>query len=372
MANEPLSRRRLLGVLAAGCAGLAGCSVGSPESSESADDRTPAGTVDEQFESYATDTTAGGSAYSDVYEQVADSVAAVRVRQQFGSGASGTAWVYDENHLVTNEHVVSDAADVSVWFDGSGWQSAEVVATDVYSDLAVIRVDDRPDSAQPLSLAQEEPPIGTEVIAVGNPFGLSGSVSAGIVSGQDRTLPAANGFSIPDAVQTDAAVNPGNSGGPLVALNGRVVGVVNSGGGDNIGFGISAAMVQQVVPALITDGEYDHTYMGVRLRGVTPPIAEANDLPFSWGVYIAEVVDDGPSDGVLQGSTGETTVGGQSIDTGGDVVYRMGGADIPTQQALSSYLALETSPGDTVSVDVIRDGDSESVSLTLGERPAPT
>jgi S1-C subfamily serine protease len=374
MTDETWSRRRLLGALATGtAAGLAGCSFGAPSNEAPSSGPDPVSTIDEQFESYAaqTGTTAGGSPYSQVYRQVRDSVTAVRVRQQFGSGASGTAWVYDDQHLVTNEHVVADAADVSVWFDGAGWEDAEVVATDVYSDLAVIRVEERPESAQPLPLVETEPPTGTEVVAVGNPFGLSGSVSAGIISGQDRTLPAANGFSIPDAVQTDAAVNPGNSGGPLVTLDGRVVGVVNSGGGDNIGFAISAAMVRRVVPALIQNGNYDHTYMGVRLTGVTPPIVEANDLPISWGVYIAAVVDGGPSEGVLQGSTGEETVAGQSVETGGDIVYRMGDADIPTQQALSSYLALETSPGDTIDVEVVRNGRRETVRLTLGARPEP-
>lgn len=374
MPEETWSRRRLLGALATGtAAGLAGCSFGAPTNSELS--TTPAGTVDEQFESYAAQTgsNAGRSAYSDVYNQVADSVTAVRVRQEFSS-ASGTAWVYDDQHLVTNEHVVADATDVSVWFNGTGWRPAEVVATDVYSDLAVVRVDERPESARPLTLVQSEPPIGAEVVAVGNPFGLSGSVSAGIISGQDRTLPAGtanNDFSIPDAVQTDAAVNPGNSGGPLVTLDGRVAGVVNSGGGDNIGFAISAAMVRRVVPALIDDGNYDHSYMGVRLTGVTPPIVEGNDLPVPWGVYIAQAVEGGPSDGVLQGSTGETTVDGQTVETGGDVVVGMGEADIPTQQALSSYLALETSPGDTIDVEVIRRSRRQTVQLTLGARPDP-
>jgi len=374
MANDQWSRRRLLGALASGAAaGLAGCSFGAPSNPEPSSSGGSAGSIDGQFESYAAQTgSPGGSPYAQVYRQVADSVTAVRVRQEFGNTARGTAWVYDAQHLVTNEHVVSGAADVSVWFDGSGWQSGEVVATDVYSDLAVVRVDDRPEGARAIPLVQSEPPVGTEVVAVGNPFGLSGSVSAGIISGQDRTLPAANGFSIPDAVQTDAAVNPGNSGGPLVTLDGRVVGVVNSGGGDNIGFGISAAMVNRVVPALIQEGEYNHSYMGVRLTSVTPPVVEANDLPISWGVYISQVVDGGPSDGVLQGSTGQETVAGQSIGTGGDVVYRMGDADIPTQQALSSYLALETSPGDTIDVEVIRDGSRETVQLTVGERPEPS
>ncbi len=372
MTEQTWSRRELLGVLAT--AGLAGCSVSAPSNPTPTGE--PADSIDDRFESYSdqNDASSDGETYARVYEAVSDSVAAVRVRQQSGAGGQGTAWVYDDAHLVTNEHVVSGATDLSVWFDGAGWQSAQRVASDVYSDLAVVRIDDRPESASPLSLVDAEPPTGTEVVAVGNPFGLSGSVSAGIISGQDRTLPAgtaSNDFSIPDAVQTDAAVNPGNSGGPLVTLDGEVAGVVNSGGGDNIGFAISAAMVRRVVPALVEDGSYDHSYMGVRLTGVTPRIVEANDLPIPWGVYIASVVDGGPSDDVLEGSTGQTSVDGRNVETGGDIVYRMGDADIPTQQALSSYLALETTPGDTIDVGIIRDGQRMTVGLTLGSRPDP-
>jgi S1-C subfamily serine protease len=274
---------------------------------------------------------------------------------------------------VTNEHVVGDARSVSVWFNGVGWQEGETLATDVYSDLAVVEAPDRPDDIERIPLVASEPPVGTEVVAIGNPFGLSGSLSAGIISGQDRTLPAPNGFSIPDAVQTDAAVNPGNSGGPLVNLDGELVGVVNAGGGDNIGFAISAAMVDRVIPSLIRQGSYDHSYMGVNIAPVTPPVIEANDLSVNWGVYIDNVVDGGPADGVLQGSTGTESIVTENrrIGTGGDVVYRMGGVDIPTQQALSMFLALEVRPGDTVDVEVLRDSRRETVELTLGSRPEP-
>ncbi|WP_302080177.1 S1C family serine protease [Salinibaculum rarum] len=374
MGSDQWSRRRLLGAAGTSlAAGLAGCSLDAPTSSDATDDG-PA-----RYETYTApergsdgDTPTAQSAYSSVYKQVADSVAAVRVETTNGT-ASGTAWLYDEDFLVTNEHVVGGSEAVSVWFEGVGWQEATTLATDVYSDLAVVEAPNRPDDIEPIPLVASEPPVGTEVVAIGNPFGLSGSLSAGIISGQDRTLPAANGFSIPDAVQTDAAVNPGNSGGPLVNLDGELVGVVNAGGGDNIGFAISAAMVDRVVPSLVRDGSYDHSYMGVNIAPVTPPVIEANDLDVSWGVYIDNVVDGSPSAGVLEGSTGSETivVDNRRIGTGGDVVYRMDGVDIPTQQALSTFLALETRPGDTIDVEVIRDGRREIVELTLGSRPAP-
>jgi len=392
MNERPWSRRRLLAALGTAAAGsVAGCSVGSPDSSAETtptptDD--PAGTIQG-----GTDPSGGADATADpdpetgtrelddetgepsspvarVYQRVVGSVAAVRV-DGGGGTAGGTAWVYDEDHLVTNEHVVSAGSSVSVWFDETGWREARVAGTDVYSDLAVLEVAVMPESAEPLPLVEREPPIGTEVVAVGNPFGLTGSISTGVVSGRNRALPAPNGFSIPDAVQTDAPVNPGNSGGPLVDMEGDLVGVINSGGGDNIGFAISAAMVQRVVPSLIRSDNYDHPYMGVSIRDVTPPIAEANDLPVSWGLYVEEAIAGGPAEGTLREATGSATVDGQQVPTGGDVIVRMGRTEIRTTQTLSTFLALETSPGDTVEVTVLRDGSREQILLTLGSRPDP-
>jgi S1-C subfamily serine protease len=374
MGSDQWSRRRLLGAVGTGlAAGMAGCSLDAPAGTETTTDRGPA-----QYDEYTppargnTDTSDAPSTYTNAYQAVSPSVAAVRVQTPRGTG-SGTAWLYDRDFLVTNEHVVGDAQEVSVWFDGAGWQAGQTLATDVYSDLAVVEAPDRPDDIDRVPLVASEPPVGTEVLAIGNPFGLSGSLSAGIISGQNRTLPAANGFSIPDAVQTDAAVNPGNSGGPLVNLDGELVGVVNAGGGDNIGFAISAAMVDRVIPELIRDGEYGHSYMGVNIAPVTPQVIEANDLSVSWGVYIDNVVTGGPAVDVLEGSTGNETVvvSGRQLGTGGDVVYRMDGTDIPTQEALSTFLALETSPGDTIDVEILRDGSRETVELTLGSRPDP-
>ncbi|MEF8775048.1 MAG: trypsin-like peptidase domain-containing protein [Haloarculaceae archaeon] len=364
MSKDRLTRRGLL--TAAGsalAAGVAGCATDAPSNptssppSPSSEDGAAAGTVE-------------GSAYTKIYREVVESVAAVRV-QGADSTSAGTAWLYDDRHLVTNEHVVEGAETISLWFREAGWREARVVATDVYSDLAVLRPDTIPEAATPIPLVTREPPVGTRVLAIGNPFGFSGSVTAGIVSGVDRTLPAPSGFSIADAVQTDAAVNPGNSGGPLVTLDGDVVGVINSGGGDNIGFAISAALVRRVVPSLLGTGDYDHSYMGVRLGDVTPPIVRANDLGVSRGVYVDEVVTGSPSEGVFEGSSGSRMVKGREIAVGGDVILRMEETPIPNRQALSTVLALQTSPGDTVDVGIVRDGQRRTVELTLGERPSP-
>jgi S1-C subfamily serine protease len=273
--------------------------------------------------------------------------------------------------MVTNEHVVAGASEFYIRFSETDWREVSVVGTDVYSDLAVLGLDDVPEGVTAPPMLDSTPDIGTRVVAIGNPFGLSGSVSEGIVSGVDRTLEGANNFSIAAGIQTDAAVNPGNSGGPLVNLDGDVVGVINSGGGDNVGFAISSQLVQRVVPALIEDGNYDHPYMGVTLQDVSPLIAEANDLDDASGVYIDSAVPDGPADGVLEGSTGSEPIDGYDVPVGGDIVRQLDDTDIATRGDLATYLALETSPGDTMAVTVQRDGDEQTVDLTVGTRPEP-
>jgi S1-C subfamily serine protease len=391
MNDSDTSRRRFLAVCGTALsAGVAGCSDSilggetedttpvDPEPStpapDSGGDGSPGSPGDsngaagdfEQFDQ------SDAATYTDVYRSTASSVAQIQVYTGAPGPSQGTGFVYSDGHVVTNQHVVEGAERIYLRFDEGGWLDATVEGTDVYSDLAALSVEALPESAEPLALRETDPDIGTEVIAIGNPFGFSGSVSSGIVSGVNRTLPAPNDFSIPDAIQTDAPVNPGNSGGPLVTLDGSVAGVINSGGGNDIGFGISAPLTRRVIPALLEDGEYEHSYMGVRLQTVGPLLAEANDVDERVGVYIAVVRDGGPSDGVLRGSTGETTVAGRSgIETGGDVIASMGGTETPTRQALASYLALETSPGDTIDVTVLRDGEEQTVELTLGSRPDP-
>jgi S1-C subfamily serine protease len=385
MDRSDTSRRRFLAVCGTVLgASTAGCSDslfggGGDGGVEDGEDTTPVDPNTQtpangggDTENYEQFTQSADGAHADVYSSTIDSVAQIQVYTSAPNPARGTGFVYSDEYVVTNQHVVVGAETVFLRFRESEWLSAEVVGTDVYSDLAVISVSDLPDSATPLALAESDPSVGTEVVAIGNPFGYSGSVSAGIVSGVNRTLPAPNNFSIPDAIQTDAAVNPGNSGGPLVTLEGDVVGVINSGGGDNIGFAISAPFARRVIPALLEDGEFEHSYMGVRLRTVGPLLAEANDVEERVGVYIALVRDGGPSDGVLRGSTGETSVAGQSgVETGGDIVVALDDTPIPTREALASFLALQTSPGDTIDVTVLQDGEEQTVELTLGSRPNP-
>jgi S1-C subfamily serine protease len=368
------TRRAFLAAAAGATAALAGCSTGFVGSTTDAQDEdTPTGTATPTPGSEdAPDPTPGpdGNRYTTAYRATVDSVAVVRAYGSGGRAGQGSAFVYD-GHLVTNQHVVAGANAFEIGFADGDWAEGSVVGTDVYSDLAVLDAETLPDYAADLSFVEREPPVGTEVLAVGAPFGLGQSVSAGIVSGVDRSLSAANDFVIPDAVQTDAAANPGNSGGPLVTLDGDVVGVVNSGGGDNIAFGISAALAGRVVPSLIATGDYSHSFMGVGLQPVTPVLAEGNGLDAVRGAYVASVRNDGPSAGILQGSSGRTRVNNVPVDTGGDIIVRLDDTPVETLNDLSIYLALETSPGDEVAVRIVRDGTERTVSVTLGERPDP-
>lgn len=349
---------------AAGAGALAGCSAGytfGDGGTESA--TTNRGTTVKSSPDRATD-----SPYANVYREVSGSVAQVQVATPDGP-AGGSAAVIDDRRLVTNQHVVADASDVSVAYLGGEYTTAEVVGTDVYSDLAVLDVNRHPGDPDLLQFATEDPAIGTEVVVIGSPFGLEGSISEGIVSGVDRSLPGPNDFPIPDTIQTDAAANPGNSGGPLVALDGTPLGLVNSGTGNDITFAISGALMSRIIPALIKRGEYDHTYMGVAIRGVSPALAEANDLQDLRGVYVHRVIEDGPAEGVLQGSDGSTSALGQRVPTGGDVVVELDGEPTPTNGALGTYLALQKSPGDRLAVTVLRDGTRETLQMELGTRP---
>ncbi|ADD06258.1 putative periplasmic serine protease [Natrialba magadii ATCC 43099] len=366
MNDSRLDRRQFLAAAGAGLAGVvAGCS--EPNNASSIE-----GGSSHEIDH---DNRADGSTYTDIYESVIDSVTQVRVfgvdsplSDSPGRG-QGSGFLIDDTHVVTNEHVVAGGQEVDLQYINGDWTTTRVVGRDTYSDLAVLEVDHVPDTATPLTLSEQRPVAGQQVLAIGNPYGLEGSMSQGIVSGIDRTVDAPDrDFSFPNVVQTDAGVNPGNSGGPLVDMNGNVVGVVNAAGGDNIGFAISAALTQRVVPALIEDGEYDHSFMGITLMTVDRFVAEENDLPEATGVIIDEVRPRQPAHGTLQGSHTRTRRGGEPIPVGGDVILKMDGEPIPDRHALSTHLALETSPGDTLELTLRRDSEETTETMVLGAR----
>ena len=326
--------------------------------------------------------------FESLYDAVAPSVVSVYVGESAGARGAGSGFVYDPDHVVTNAHVVGDERSVHVRLADGRWRAGRVVGADDYTDLAVVAVDDLPADAPPLRVAEDVPAPGRPVAALGNPRGLDGSVSAGIVSGVNRSMATSNGFAIPDVVQTDAPINPGNSGGPLVALAAggsgdedpetgtddtsddeseyEVVGVNRAKAGDNIGFAVSARLVNRVVPALVADGVYRHSYLRARTLDVTPSIAAANGLVEPGGVL---VVDSGGDD--LRGCDRSARVGGRTVPVGGDVVVGLDGAPVRSGEELVRRLIVDTEPGDTVEVTVLRENVLEEVTVevALHERP---
>ncbi|SEV86317.1 S1C family serine protease [Natrinema salifodinae] len=361
---DQCTRRRLLGTVgtvgAVAALGLGGSGAGSAQNESTGANESDADSTDQADADV-------DSEYASVYQETIDSVVLVSVSGtgglDGGGGGLGSGFVIDDEYVLTNNHVVEAAAEggIELQFSTEEWRTASVVGTDAYSDLAVLQVEDMPDVAEALTLSESEPVIGQEVLAIGNPLGLNASISQGIVSGTNRSLPSPTGFSIPAAIQTDAPINPGNSGGPLVDLDGEVLGVVFAGAGQTIGFAISARLANRVVPALVEDGTYEHSFMGVGVVPVGPAIAEEIGLEEPSGVLVTQVVPNSPADGTLEPAT--TRPGS------GDVIVAIDGQAIPNQEQLSSYLALETSPGDTIEIEVVRDGERETVELTLDERP---
>jgi S1-C subfamily serine protease len=303
----------------------------------------------------------------------------------------GSGFVYDNiGHIVTNYHVVagSNPDDISITFiDGTVYR-ARVVGTDQYSDLAVLRVqDDIPtDKLIPLPLGNSSGLlVGQEVVAIGNPFGLSGSMTEGIVSGLNRLIPvyqdpfsnvAAPAFSIPDVIQTDAAINPGNSGGPLLNMQGEVVGINSAifsttGGFAGVGFAVPSNTIAKIAPVLIERGFFEHPWLGVSGIDMTPEIAEAIGLGEPRGFLVIEVAPGGPADGAgVQGGDTPMQLNGMDIPLGGDVVLAINDRDVRKIDDVLGYLQQATQVGETVTLTVWRDGQIIEIPVTLGARPS--
>lgn len=281
----------------------------------------------------------------------------------------GSGFIYDnDGHIVTNNHVVENASQIVVYFSNGMWANAELVATDPQADLAVIKVTPPKGLTwQPLTLAAEDSiRVGYYVAALGSPFGLNETMTTGIVSALGRSFPTGDPtsgatYSLPDVIQTDAAINPGNSGGPPLNLAGEVVGVnfaINSPvrANSGVGFAIPVSVVKKVVPALISDGKYAYSYLGISGQTISASLAEENKLPDNtMGVWVAEVVKGGPAaEGGVQS---------------GDIVVAIDGQPVTRFEDLISYLFESTKPGQKVTLDVLRDGERKSLEITVQERP---
>ena len=324
------------------------------------------------------------AALINLYEQNNPSVVHILVLSNAGSG-QGSGFVYDtQGHIVTNNHVVEGAQQIVVTFADDTQAAATVVGTDVQSDLAVIQVDVPADELNPVALGDSEAlRVGQTVIAIGNPFGLEGTMTTGIVSALGRQLPAGsstpNGsqYVIPDIVQTDAAINPGNSGGPLFNLQGEVIGVntaiesaVRSSSG--VGYAVPSNIVDNVVPQLISSGRVQHPYLGISGMTLSSQVAEALGLSSDQrGVLISQVVNGGPAaQAGLRGATRQADLNGLTIPLGGDIITSVDGKAVEQFDDLLGYIVQHTQVGQTITLGVLRDGQAQTVQLTLAARPS--
>ncbi|MEN6408325.1 MAG: trypsin-like peptidase domain-containing protein [Anaerolineaceae bacterium] len=324
-----------------------------------------------------------------LYERVNPGVVAILITAADGSSGQGSGFVYDtDGHIITNLHVVDGAETIEVDFPSGYKAEGELIATDQDSDLAVVKVNAPAEELHPLPLGDSDQiKVGQTVIAIGNPFGLDGTMTRGIVSAKGRTLDSlrqtSSGatFSVGDIIQTDASINPGNSGGPLINLNGEVIGInrairttnydsttgeaLNSG----IGFAVSINIVRRVVPVLISKGRYDYPYLGVTARPqLTLAEVKALGLDRNTGAYVLEVASGGPAAKAgLRGGKTETSI--PELYAGGDLIIGVDGRPVKVFGDLLSYLMNNKSPGDQVVITVVRDNQEKEVTVTLDKRP---
>jgi len=314
-----------------------------------------------------------------IYQAVNPGVVTVQTSTSLGSG-----WVYSsDGYIVTNQHVVGTETKVEVDFTDGNKVFGNVIGSDQNTDLAVIKVDVPADQLHPLTLGDSDTlQVGQIVVAIGDPLLLSGSMTSGIISALGRSQPssvqAAGGgfFATGDIIQTDALVNHGNSGGPLLNLDGQVVGVIwamqidaSSGFPSGIGYAISVNMVKRVVPQLIQNGKFDFPYLGVETRDDLPlDVINMLGLKNTTGAYVNSVTPGGPADQAgLRGGTKPTSI--SQLNSGGDLIIAVDGHPVQVLDDMMSYLVLHKSPGDTVTLTVLRGDQKLDIPVVLGTRP---
>ncbi len=348
------------------------------------------------------------SVYAKVYSKVNPSVVNIQVQRVVRFGDSplfeflerqdipqerlqrglGSGFVWDKKgHIVTNNHVIQNAGSITVTFADGLSMKAEVVGTDSNSDLAVIKVDTDADVLIPVEMAESAiVKVGQVAVAIGNPFGLEGSMTVGIVSAIGRSLPVnnagiaapASSYIIPDIIQTDAPINPGNSGGVLVNTNGSVIGVTTAiestdGSNSGIGFAVPSDQVMRVIPSLIREGKYEYTYLGISGQTVTTELArEIGINERQRGVLVGDVTAGSPADKAgIRGSSREVKLDGVTARIGGDVIIKIDNEVVTRFEDLVSFLARETSVGQSVNLTILRDKKELVVEVMLEARPTP-
>ena len=300
-----------------------------------------------------------------------------------GGIATGSGFVLDHSgHILTNAHVVDGATKIEVTLGNSDTASpvsATVVGKDPSTDVALLKVNAPADQLHPLALGNSaDTQVGNPVVAIGNPFGLDRTVTAGIVSALQRQIKAPNGFTIDNVIQTDAAINPGNSGGPLIDANGQVIGInsqiesPNGGGNVGIGFAVPINTARQVAQQLLQNGTVQHAYLGISGTDLTPEMAQVLNLPVQHGALVQSVTPGGPAAKAgVKGGSGNATVnvGGQRIQAGGDVIVAIDGKPVNSMTDVINDINTKQ-PGDSVQLSLVNGSQKRTVTVTLGNRPA--
>ncbi|MEA2156106.1 MAG: hypothetical protein QOE11_2246 [Solirubrobacteraceae bacterium] len=380
----------LAGLLAVALAGCGGGGGGGPSSKPTAGvttvDRT---TTVEIVRSTGGD---GGFDPAAIYKREAPGVVTVFSVLPGGVGSSGGQGlgsgfvVSGRGEIATNAHVVTDgegrsirkAKEVYVAFADGNEVSAKIVGFDPNADVALLRIDPAGLTLRPLPLGTAaDLRVGSPVAAIGSPFGEPQSLSVGVVSATNRSITSLTGFEIAGAIQTDAAINHGNSGGPLVNAKGEVLGINSqiqsaSGGGEGVGYAVPADAVRHTLTALRRDGTVHYAYLGVATARIYPQLARRFHLPVAAGAWVQEVVPGGPADDAgLKPGTGTQRFQARTVATGGDIITAVDGQALQDESALGVAL-LRLHPGQKVTLRVYRDGRPRNVEVTLGERPRQT
>ena len=381
--NSVITSVVLLALVLAAC--TTGEQQGAAPTQESSTISQDSGSLPAQVLEYS----GGEDALVDIYQRVNPGVVSVIVYTADGEVGQGSGFVYDlEGHIITNYHVVENASEIEVTFPEGTRVRATVIGEDVDSDIAVILVDVDQDVLHPLTLGNSSSlEVGQFVIAIGNPYGYSGTMTTGIISARGRILDSlrasqtGSNYAAGDLLQTDAAINPGNSGGPLLDLNGNVIGInraiyadsssilVGSASYSGIGFAIPIDIVKKVLPYLIADGSYDYPFLGISSQdGLTMQEVEAMGFdPSIQGVYVLGLTSGGPAAraGVRAGTRPTDYEG---LYAGGDIITALDGNPVENFNGLLTYLFMNKAPGDSITLTVLRDGVEKNIEVILGTR----
>jgi S1-C subfamily serine protease len=347
--------------------------------------------LQQQLESYSNNSgyqvVAENVSVSQLYEIVKDSIVMIQGDivettwrgQQVTGTVQGSGFVYDYDNLtviITNYHVIEGATSITVEFNNGNTYTAETLGSDKYSDLAVLSVDAPSTEFRPLQIASSSTlSVGDYVIAIGNPYGLVGSMTTGIISALGRTITeSTSNYAIADVIQTSTPINSGNSGGPLLNEHGQVAGITTAivSGSTGLGFAIPSNTILREIGSLVNTGSYTlHPYLGLSGTDMTYGIAEEMGINTTYGVLITQVTSGGPaSNAGLKGYTSTASIDGSIVYVGGDIITAVNGHRVVDMDSLLTYLEEYALPGQTINLAIIRSGLTTDISLILGTRPS--